>query len=114
MKEYLILFREPDGRTEPHAEDAIANHQQNWKAWITRMQQSGNLLGGKALTLNGAVIHEANGNFNVIDGPYYKTDKEIVGGYLIMQATDLPEVTSLIKSCPVFELDGFAEIREMM
>jgi len=55
-----------------------------------------------------------NENFNVIDGPYYKTDKEIVGGYLIMQATDLPEVTSLIKSCPVFELDGFAEIREMM
>jgi hypothetical protein len=114
MKEFLVLFREPDGRTEPHAEDAVAKHQENWKVWITNMQQSGNLTGGKALTLNGTVIHGNKGNFKVTDGPYYKGDKEIVGGYLLIKAKDLQEATSLIKDCPVFEFDGFAEIREMM
>src|SRR4051812_35861539 len=114
MKEYIVLFREPDGRTEPHSESAIAEHQNNWKRWMIKMQQEEKLISGKPLTLDGMVIYKNDNAFHISEGPYQKINNEIVGGYLLIRATDLQEATSLIRTCPIFEFDGFAEIREVM
>jgi len=31
MKNYIVLFREPDGRTAPHEQQDIDRHRDNWK-----------------------------------------------------------------------------------
>jgi hypothetical protein len=111
MKDFLVLLREDDGRTIQHSASEMEKHQLNWKNWLEAANQKGRLTGGKALTLRGNVIR--NFGAQISEGPY-ANGKEIVGGYLLIKAESLEEATELMKSCPVFESDGFAEVREVM
>lgn len=77
---------------------------------MKQLKDTGNLLGGHALTLNGTVIRGG-----VVTSPLYtKGDDEIVGGYLLVQAGDLAAATQLITTCPILDFGGFAEVRECM
>ncbi|MNL80742.1 hypothetical protein D3C87_2076680 [compost metagenome] len=38
---------------------------------------------------------------------------EIVGGFLLLKAEDLDEATAIAASCPIYEFDGYSEVREM-
>jgi len=41
--------------------------------------------------------------------------RDLVGGYLIVEADDLDEATEIAKSCPIFERDnGSVEVRQLM
>jgi len=110
MKDFLVLFREPDGRTEPHPEEDVKKHQAHWREWMLFATEQGKLTGGKALTLNGKVIRDGR----IYNGAYIVKEKELVGGYLLIKAGDIAEAAELIKTCPAFEFGGFAEIRECM
>jgi hypothetical protein len=110
MKQFLVLFREPDGRKETHAEKDVKQHREDVAAWMNKIIAAGALLGGKALTLTGSVIKDGN----VTDGAYTKGGDEIVGGYLLIQAGDLTRATNIITGCPILNFGGFAEVRECM
>ena len=56
MKQFLILFREPDGRLDPHPEEDIRQHRLEWQAWMDNLVAEKRLAGGKPLTLAGNVI----------------------------------------------------------
>jgi hypothetical protein len=112
MKKYLVLFREPDGRTEPHAPEDIARHQANWQAWFARWSQAGNLAGGSSLTLEGRLIEGADAAQRITPVPH-RVGTELVGGFLLLNAGTLDEATDIARSCPIFEFDGYAEVREM-
>jgi len=106
MKNYLVLFREPDGRMQPHSEADIARHQQNWKIWMNRWAV--HLAGGSGLTLNGKLIKEGKVSEGV-----HKVGTEIVGGFLLLKAESLEEAVGIAETCPIYEFDGYAEVREM-
>ena len=106
----MVIFREPDGRTDVHSEDENRNHQVKVKGWMDSLIKSGNLSGGRALTLNGKII-DTDGQ---VRNDIYKVGKEIVGGYLLLKSDDLNQATELIKKCPILERGGFAEVREVM
>lgn len=110
MKDYLLLIREPDGRTEPHDPGFAGRHQEHWKDWIGRMLADNRLSGGKSLTLEGRIIRPDG---SVTEG-LHRNGTEIVGGFLLLRAGDLDEATSLAQSCPVFEAGGYIEIRELV
>ncbi|MBS1682994.1 MAG: hypothetical protein JST48_14885 [Bacteroidetes bacterium] len=110
MKDYLILFREPDGRMDAHSNTENQLHQQKVKSWMDALIKNGNLSGGRALSLNGKVIDTQR----QIQNDIYKVGTEIVGGYLLIKSTDLNQATELIRSCPILERGGFAEIREVI
>ena len=109
--QYLILFREPDGRKDEHPPEETALHRQRWQQWMEQMTAQNRLAGGKPLTLRGNVIKGKDPQ--VTEGPH-TVGTEIVGGYLIINADSLEEATTLVKSCPIFEFDGYAEVRETM
>ena len=109
--DFLVLFREPDGRIEEHDPTFTQQHQQHWQAWFAKYGQLGKLAGGQALTLEGQVLQSAEGPAQ--PGPH-KVGTEIVGGYLLLKATDLEEAASIIRECPIFEAGGYAEIRAVM
>jgi hypothetical protein len=52
-------------------------------------------------------------NKAVTDGPYAEV-KDVVGGYTLIEARDLDEAAELSKGCPVFERNGFVEVRPVM
>lgn len=110
MKNYIVIFREPDGRTVEHTADEISQHQANWKSWFDKWGKEGRLNGGSGLTLNGRIL-KGDGN-DIIDG-IHKNGTEIIGGFLLLKVEDLDEATTIMKACPIFEFGGYAEIREM-
>jgi len=111
MKNFLILIREPDGRKNVPSEDFQKKHQLNWKIWLEKYGKAGRLLGGKPLTLNGTVIK--NSGNEVLFSPHQEGE-EIIGGYLLINAPDMNDAISMLKECPVYEANGYVEIREEM
>lgn len=109
MKNYIVLFREPDGRTEPHSAEDMTRHRQNWDNWFAEWAPKGNLAGGSGLTLDGRIIQQ-NG---AIKNAVHQIGTEIVGGFLLLKASNLDEATAIAASCPIYEFDGYAEVREM-
>lgn len=114
MKEYLILIHEPDGRSVKHTDEEIKSHQSKWKAWLSEMQQQNRLAAGKPLTLRGAVIRPVGSELHVEPNLYKLNGQEIVGGYLVIKADTLEEASQIMKTCPVYEFDGFVEVRETL
>lgn len=108
MKEFLVLLREKGGRISIHDEAFMEAHREKWNKWLSSIMSRGLLKGGQALTLQGRIIQPDG---EVISGIRHH-NHEIVGGYLIIKAKDLDEVAEIMKSCPVYETGGFAEIRE--
>jgi hypothetical protein len=111
MERYLILVREPDGRSHTPAEEEAKIHRANWNKWLEKYRKTGNLQGGSALSLNGKMLKGADAA--VIDD-IHKVDTEIVGGYLLIQAENLDAAVAIAREIPVFEVEGYIEVRELM
>ena len=109
MKNYIVLFREPDGRKAPHSAAEVTRHRANWKNWMDEYGVKGNIAGGSGLTLEGYVI--------AVDGEMargmHRVGDEIVGGFLLIKADSLDEAAGIVRSCPIYEFGGYAEVREM-
>jgi hypothetical protein len=109
MEKFMYLFR--GGENHAHnAKDseAAAKNMQAWGAWMQNMQQKGILAGGEPLQPTGKQV---NGNKKVVtDGPFVEA-KEMVGGYLIINAKNIDEAVEISKGCPIFEENGKLEVR---
>jgi len=110
MKKFIILVREPDGRSDEHTEQEIIAHRANWNKWFEKYGKTGNFLGGSSLSLNGKMI--TGPQASVVDD-IHKVGTEIVGGYLLIQAEDLDTAVEIAREIPVFEFDGYLEVREL-
>lgn len=110
MKKFIVLFREPDGRSVQHSEDEMKEHLQHWTKWFAVWGQKGNLNGGSGLTLNGRTIM---GKGDMVTNEIHRNGTEIVGGYLLLTARDFDEAVEIMKSCPIYEFGGYSEIREL-
>ena len=49
---------------------------------------------------------------SVTDGPFGET-KDIVGGYLVVTASNLDSATELARGCPILANNGTVEVREL-
>jgi hypothetical protein len=111
MKDFIVILREPDGRLEQHGEQEIKEHRQHMTEWFQKHIQLGNVSGGSALTLNGKQI---KGPKAAVVNDIHKVGTEIVGGYILLKAVDWDEAVLIMQSFPIYEFDGYAEIRELM
>ena len=111
MSKYMYLFRGGDARRVQQSPEEMQAHMELWKAWMGGLAQEGKLVDGLPLGKDGKRLV---GNDKVLhDGPYAE-GKEIIGGYLIVNAESLDEAAETAKGCPIFEHDGEVEIREIM
>jgi hypothetical protein len=110
MADYLYLFRGGMDMKNATADERNAN-MQKWMNWMKDLGQKGHFKGGEPLDADGKVLR---GQKRVMtDGPYAEA-KDIVGGYLIVSAKDLPEAAELAKGCPIFDHDGSVEVRTLL
>jgi hypothetical protein len=110
MKKFIIIFREPDGRAEEHTPEFGQLHRQHWNDWFAKWGKSGNLAGGDSLKLEGRLV---SGDGSAIQNTLHQVGTEIVGGFLLINADDLDEAAAIAGSCPIYEADGYAEVREL-
>ena len=87
-------------------------HMGEWKTWMGGLAQAGKLAGGLPLSKEGKQV--ISSNKVVTDGPFTE-GKEIVGGYLIVNAENMDEALEISKGCPIFINEtANVEIREIL
>ncbi len=111
MSKYLFLIRGGDARRLQESPEKMQEHMEKWKTWMGGLAQAGTLVDGLPLAQDGMTV--SNGGSLVTDGPYAE-GKEIVGGYLIINADSLAAAAEISKGCPVHEHDGNVEVREIL
>ena len=82
---------------------------QAWLAWIRELESKGHLKNrGQPLERTGKVVRGRKKL--VTDGPYVEA-KDLVLGFITVDAQDLAQATTLAEGCPMLEGDGSVEIR---
>jgi hypothetical protein len=111
MSDFVFLFRaSASGQqaamgTPERAEQSL----RVWLDWIHSLETGGHLANrGLPLEQRGVVVR---GSARVVsDGPFVEV-KDMVAGFIVIQARDLAEAAELAKGCPMLEGDGSVEIR---
>jgi len=109
--EYLLLFRgkQWDKGLSPEELQGLMDRV---IAWFEDLQQQGKVKAGQPLGAEGRVLSGQKGH-PVADGPFVES-KEAVGGYLLLQANDLDEVVSIVKTNPTLAYGVTIEIRPVL
>jgi hypothetical protein len=111
MSEFLYVYRGGSPRANQSPEQ-IQQIMQKWMSWMQGLAQKGHLKDrGHPLEPQGRLVTGATGS-SVTDGPY--AEKDLVGGYSLIEARDLAEAAELSKGCPILERGGLVEIRPVM
>lgn len=110
MNEFMMLFRSAGyGDYQPSPEEIQATIKK-WQDWIGGIAAQGKFGSTNQLGPEGKVL---KADKTVTDGPYAEL-KEMVGGYVIVKAESIDEVVEMAKGCPVLEIGGHVEIRNIM
>src|SRR5262249_48581921 len=106
MTDYLFIFR--GGMPANLSPEEMQQQMEKWMTWIDHLARKGVFKAGEPLEPAGKTIRGKKRA--VTDGPYAES-KDLVGGYLIVQATSLAKAAEIAQECPIFETDGSVEIR---
>jgi hypothetical protein len=89
----------------------MQQHMQKWTAWIKELGDTGHFKGGQPLERTGKIVKGKPRT--VTDGPFAET-KDLVGGYMMVDAKDLAHALELTAGCPILETGGLVEVRPVM
>lgn len=109
MSEFVFLYR---GAERPSSPQDTQQIMQKWMTWLQDLASKGHIKDrGQPLEPTGKVVRGRQKT--VTDGPFAEA-KDLVGGYTLVEARDLTEAAELSKGCPIFEREGFVEVRPVM
>ena len=110
MSEFLFLYRGGERSGESPAQ--MQQEMQRWMTWLGKLRESGNVKDpGQPLDCSGGKVVRGKSK-TVTDGPY--AEKDVVGGYTLVQAKDLAHAVELSLGCPIFDHGGLVEVRPVM
>jgi hypothetical protein len=105
MSEFAFLFRgeDPMARSPEQMQRSL----QKWLAWFKELKESGAIKEpGQPLERLGKVVRSRA----VHDGPYAEA-KDVVNGFMLIDAEDLSHAVEISKGCPILEAGGSVEVR---
>jgi hypothetical protein len=112
MSEFMFLFRS----TAAEAEQAMGTPEQaqrsmqSFMLWLRELQAKGQLKNpGQPLERTGKVVRGSV----ITDGPYVEA-KDLVLGYLIVEAHDLTQAAEIALGCPMALGGAVVEVRPIM
>ncbi|MFT4023157.1 MAG: YciI family protein [Flavihumibacter sp.] len=110
MKEFMMIFRYAPVPGMTLSPEQIQESIRQRQDWIGGIAAQGKFVGANRLGFEGKTL---KADKSTIDGPYAEL-KEIVGGYVIAKAGSLQEAVKLAEGCPVFQMGGSVEVRDIM
>jgi hypothetical protein len=110
MKEFMLIFRMTPSVDFKPTPEQMQEGIKHWQDWIGGIAAQGKFSSTNQLGFTGKTL-KADGV--ITDGPYAEV-KEIVGGYIIVKATDIDDAINLAKGCPILHVGGHVEAREIM
>ncbi|MCA0236593.1 MAG: YciI family protein [Bacteroidetes bacterium] len=114
MDKYMMIFRNTPTSEEQFQSMSPEDMQASldkWNTWIGGIAAQGKLVGSDALEGDGKILTGSRRALS--DGPYVE-GKELVSGYLVMEAASEAEAVEAAKGCPIFEVEGSVEVRKLM
>ncbi|MCG8481483.1 MAG: YciI family protein [Spirochaetales bacterium] len=87
-----------------------------WMEYTRRLREAGVMLSGDALQPTGTattVRGKVGAKHELTDGPYVET-KEALGGYYLIEATDLDRASDWASQMPHIKRGGIVEVRPIM
>lgn len=114
MDKYMMIFRNTPMSEEAYQTMSPEEMQASldaWNSWIGGIAAQGKLIGSDALEGGGKILSGSRKALS--DGPYVES-KELVSGYLLMQAESEAEAVEAARGCPIFEIEGSLEVRKLM
>ncbi len=110
MSKFMFVYRGGHEGMEEASPEQMQQVMQMWMDWIQEGTEAGWMLdGGDGLKPGGAIV---NPDLSVTDGPFAES-KELVGGYSMVEATDLAAAIEMAKGSPMTQSGGTVEIREL-
>jgi hypothetical protein len=84
---------------------------EKWAAWFKDLSEKGHLKDpGHPLAAAGKTV--SGREKRVTDGPFAES-KDVVGGYIVVEAADLNHAAELARGCPILEAGGTVEVRQI-
>lgn len=96
MKQYLLLLKSKDELD--YAPDALQKRLEEYRQWAKQLGET--ILQDNRLEQNGKLIIEKG--LIKSDGPFLES-KEIIAGFIIIQANDLDAATQIVESSPLLK-----------
>ncbi len=110
MNDFLFIFRTDYGAMPTGTPEEAQAATKKWMDWVAGIAAQNKLVDrGNRLKTTGAVLRPNN---IITNGPYTEI-KESIGGYTMVRASSLEEATELAKGCPILQMGGNVEIREV-
>jgi hypothetical protein len=88
----------------------MQQHMEKWFTWIAALRDNGVYKGGEPLEEGGLIV---TSDKTVTDGPFPEA-KEMIGGYIMIEADSIQSASELAKNCPVLNFGGRVEVRRIM
>lgn len=109
--QFLILLRQPPGGA-PQPEE-LKKIMAQFQIWMDDIRARHLVLSSNGLVpTTGRVLRGPNG-LTEIDGPYAET-KEIMGGYVLLEADTFDEAVAAGRACPGLNYGMTVEVRTVM
>ena len=108
MSEFTFLFR---GRDRSSSPEQLQKNMEKWLVWFKELNAKGLMKDpGNPLAVGGKVV---TGKEKLVsDGPFAEA-KDVVGGYIVIEAETLAEATEIAKGCPILDVGGSVEVRQV-
>ncbi len=110
MKDFLLIFRNDFNAMPKRSPEEMQANTKRWMDWVGSIAAQNKLTDrGNRLEQAGKVVRGTN---IVTDGPYAEI-KESIGGYTMVKADSLEAAAELAFGCPILEVGGNVEVREI-
>jgi len=110
LKNFMMIFRfEPNNEYQP-TEAEQANQQQEWGTFIGNLAIKEKLVSTNQLGFSGKRI---GADKTVIEGINI-AEGQTLGGNLIVKAKTIDEAVNLAKACPILNMGGTVEVRDII
>ena len=108
MAKFLFVFRSDKDTFNTMVAKELQLFHQKWQTWFSQGQQEGWMLDAStALKTEGRIV---NADKVVTDGPVVEA-RNVVRGYVNVEADSLDTAAELAKGCPVLLHGGVVEVR---
>src|SRR5258708_27920735 len=111
MKDIVTTFRNETANEMKLTPEDIESLTTSWQAWMGNKVAKGQLANpGQRLGFDGKTVKPGN---TVTPGPYAEI-KEVLRGFMIINAVSIEEATGIAKGCPILNIGGTVEVRDVI
>ena len=109
MEKFMLIFH--GGMSPDVSPEVMQSQMGKWMAWVEKLNKNGQYVSGEPLLPGGKLI--TGKNKSATDGPYTE-GKEVVGGYVVVNAENYDEAVKICEDYPDFDFGGSVQVRQVM